>query len=411
MNEAYSEALKGAFSGEITNEEWKHVILPLLKQIKEAGGDIPTFAVDALKEGMEGNLNEGLTANFFWSLFRNSGDFGLQRTASETIEALNAKIERIVKEGHGETWYIDIAKLFGVDGVDLLSEDWKQDILSYAREAGLDDAFIEDLMKELGLSEDKKHEVEKHVEAAVNETLVEPVKQKSILESIGGFFKGLAFNPPSAEEPVVEIPKKEDLLTNWDSNFGWNTPASNEPISVPVQITIEPIMDSNELYQQIREKILNSDMPDTSVPLGQTFELWQNDDQETLQELRNAIDDVGIELAFEELRNFLNGDGWPRGKVGTPNITASVPTVQSTTGAFLNGSETVKTEAADPAQEAANVETGVRKGNSDLVGLIRDLIDVTRASNNRPISVTVSPSSVWGFHNVASGIAVDKVIG
>ncbi|HCI84496.1 MAG TPA: hypothetical protein DHV79_07945, partial [Lachnospiraceae bacterium] len=65
----------------------------------------------------------------------------------------------------------------------------------------------------------------------------------------------------------------------------------------------------------------------------------------------------------------------------------------------------------DPTQDAANVETGVRKGNSDLVGLMRDLIDVTRASNNRPINVTVSPSSGWGFHNVASGAAIAAIMG
>ena len=112
------------------------------------------------------------------------------------------------------------------------------------------------------------------------------------------------------------------------------------------------------------------------------------------------------------LTNYLHGDDWTLGRTNKPNMMASVPTyVPQTNGAFLNGSETVKTEAADPAQEASNVETGVRRGNSDLVGLIRDLIDVTRASNNRPISVTVSPSSGWGFHNAASGAAAAAVTG
>lgn len=234
---------------------------------------------------------------------------------------------------------------------------------------------------------------------------------------------GIAYKPPTEEEKKLienadfERAVKNDNPMSWMDIFGiaYQPPEDvinpGNPVEVQVEIAVDPILDSDELYQQIRDKILNSDMPDTSVPLGQTFELWQNDDQETLQELRNAIDDVGIELAFEELRNFLNGDGWPRGKVGTPNITASVPTVQSTTGAFLNGKETVKTEPADPAQDAANVETGVRRGNSDLVGLIRDLIDVTRASNNRPINVTVSPSSAWGFHTRASNAQAAAVTG
>lgn len=410
MNEAFRTVLEGAFNGKISNEEWRNIIVPLLKQIKEAGGEIPGFVLDAMKEGMEGNLNEGLGANYFWALFRNSGDFGLQRTASEAVQAINDRVEQLVKEGHGETWFIDLANLYGIDGIDLLSDDWKQDILSYAREAGLDDAFIEDLMKELGLTEDKKHKVEKHVEAAVKETFSEPIKNKSIFDSVTEFFSGLAYQAPTEDTPRVELPKNYNPM-GWLDFFGISYQPPETPVDIPVTINVEPIIDSDELYQQIREKILNSDMPDTSVPLEQTFDLWQNDEQEVLQELRNRIDKFGIDQAFDMLTNFLNGQDWTLGKA--PGMArASVPNyVPQTNGAFLNGTETVKTEPADPARDAANVEAGVRNGNKNLEGLMRDLIAATDRVSSRPINVSLFPSSGWGFHNAKSNDAYEKVTG
>lgn len=410
MNEAFRTVLEGAFNGEISNEEWRNIIVPLLKQIKEAGGEIPDFVLDAMKEGMEGNLNEGLGANYFWSLFRNSGDFGLQRTASEAVQAINDRVEQLVKEGHGETWFIDLSNLYGIDGIDLLSEDWKQDILSYAREAGLDDAFIDDLMKELGLTEDKKHKVEKHVEAAVKETFSEPMKNKSIFDSVTEFFSGLAYQAPTEDTPRVELPENYNPM-GWMDIFGIAYQPPETPVEIPVKITIEPIVDSDELYQQIRDKIINSDMPDTSVPLEQTFELWQNDEQEVLQELRNRIDQFGIDQAFDMLTNFLNGDDWTLGKM--PNMTrASVPEyIPQTNGAFLNGTETVKTESANPAQEATNVETGVARANKPLEDLVRELIRATNRVGDRPVTVSLFPSSGWGSTNRQSESRYEAVTG
>ena len=244
------------------------------------------------------------------------------------------------------------------------------------------------------------------------------------IENIAEFERGYANVLKGLDNTTAEYAKRvgENLKIDGENTYDEHyTPEysiespmnADNPVDVPVQITVDPVIDVDDLYQQIREKILNSDMSDTSVPLGQTFNLWENDEQEVLQELRNKIDQVGIEYAFDMLTNFLNGDGWTLGKTNTPSINGKLPVApsMSANGAFLNGSETVKTEAADPSQEASNVESGVRKGNKPLEDLLDRLIAATNRNADRPITISLFPSSTWGFHGKASDDAYEKVTG
>lgn len=238
--------------------------------------------------------------------------------------------------------------------------------------------------------------VEKFEEAYGNKLKETGEKIEKHVEEFKDTLSDLSYQAPTEETPRVELPEYYNPM-GWLDFFGISYQPPETPVDIPVTVNVEPIIDSDELYRQIREKILNSDMPDTSVPLEQTFDLWQNDEQEVLQELRNRIDKFGIDQAFDMLTNFLNGQDWTLGKV--PDVTrANVPNyTPQTNGSFLNGNETLKTEPADPARDVANVETGVRNGNKNLEGLIRDLIATTDRVANRPINVSMFPSSNWGF--------------
>lgn len=165
-----------------------------------------------------------------------------------------------------------------------------------------------------------------------------------------------------------------------------------------------------DIYPDEEESWIDLDHPEIDIT---EYKVNMND---LVDATKQAVDAANMELNRLSLQKYLDTlnelNVTPTANPTRPPVTAPIPTpAPPTTGPFLNGTETVKTEPADPTQDAANVETGVRKGNSDLVGLMRDLIDVTRASNSRPINVTVSPSSGWGFHNVASGAAVAAVTG
>ena len=50
MNEAFAKVLEGAFTGDVSSGTWRQAIVPFLHAIKEAGGEIPQFIVEAIKD-------------------------------------------------------------------------------------------------------------------------------------------------------------------------------------------------------------------------------------------------------------------------------------------------------------------------------------------------------------------------
>lgn len=216
---------------------------------------------------------------------------------------------------------------------------------------------------------------------------------------------------PAADEAEESIQNVVTSKEAFDEIMKKPLFGTQEPVNEQLKFDIEPVLDVNELYNDIIDKIYDSDLADKTVPLDLTFDLWYKNDLEGLQKLKELTDGGFNDESVQRLQNYVNGFDWSVGKNGSGYV-ANVPTyVPQTNGAFLNGSETVKTEAADPAQEASNVENGVRRGNKNLEDLLDRLITATNRAADRPITFSLFPSSGWGFHNVASGVAVDKVTG
>lgn len=410
MNEAFAKVLEGAFTGDVSNGTWRQAIVPFLRAIKEAGGEIPQFIVEAIKEGMQGGFYEGgnaLSPDYFWSLFRNSGEFGAQRTASEAVDMLNERIKQLVSEGHGETWYLDLIDLFNIDGIDLLSDEWKQSILSYAREAGLDDQFIEDLMKELGLTEDKRVKVQKHIEKAVEETIETPMKQGTWLDDVRDFFAGLSFQAPTVDEPRIEIQKPaNDNPMGWLDIFGLSyTPPTEDNVAVPVVVTPEfEVEISDETIDEVRRGIQEALMDDGRMDIYEMDALDSKFGMDLVNKIWAQLEEEGM-----------NPDG-TFGKIPAGMRIASTginygPNNVPVNYAPSGENNTIVTEPKDPQQEISNTASGVERGNRNLEGLMRDLLAAMNRVGDRPITVSLFPSSGWGNTNRQSEKKMEEVTG
>ena len=410
VNEAFAKVLEGAFTGDVSNGTWRQAIVPFLRAIKEAGGEIPQFIVEAIKEGMQGGFYEGgnaLSPDYFWSLFRNSGEFGAQRTASEAVDMLNERIKQLVSEGHGETWYLDLIDLFNIDGIDLLSDEWKQSILSYAREAGLDDQFIEDLMKELGLTEDKRVKVQKHIEKAVEETIETPMKQGTWLDDVRDFFAGLSFQAPTVDEPRIEIQKPaNDNPMGWMDIFGLSyTPPTEDNVAVPVVVTPEfEVEISDETIDEVRKGIQEALMDDGRMDIYEMDALDSKFGMDLVNKIWAQLEEEGM-----------NPDG-TFGKIPAGMRIASTginygPNNVPVNYAPSGENNTIVTEPKDPQQEISNTASGVERGNRNLEGLMRDLLAAMNRVGDRPITVSLFPSSGWGNTNRQSEKKMEEVTG
>ena len=211
---------------------------------------------------------------------------------------------------------------------------------------------------------------------------------------------GLRYAPP-------EVPNVQELLPD---------PIERQEVDIPVGVKVNAeVVNIDDVYSDIRQQILDSNLTNKTEALGQLVDLHNHGDLDVMQMLENSIKEFGIFKAFDYLRNYLEGEEWGVGGkngIGVPKITGvAAPAIPATTGPFLNGSETVKTEPADPSKDAANVAAGVRSGNIDLLATMRSVEDYLRRLNGKEWSVNVYPTSVWGFHGKASDDAYEKVTG
>ena len=399
---AYSDALSSAFSGELTPAEWRHIVLPILKSIKEAGGDIPVWMIDELKKGMEGNLYNGqnaLTDDFFWALFRNSGAFGAGKTAEEAAKTINERIKNIINGGEGEDWFIDTAKLFNVDGLDLLSDEWKQEILAHARGAGLDDQFINDLMNELGITEEKRipgieNKVKKRVEG-ITEEIKKEIEDADFARAV--------------KEETIDVTNIPGLvpLDMSELIIGAITggTAADKSLDVPIDIKLQLIdIDTSNIEDEVRRAIQESLLDDSKVDV---YEMDALDTKFGL-DLVNKI--------LEQMENEgMNPDG-TFGKLPSGMRIASTginygPNNAPVNYANLGGGNTVVTEPKDPQQEISNTASGVERGNRNLESLMRDLLAAMNRVGDRPITVSLFPSSGWGSTNRKSEAQYEAVTG
>lgn len=149
INEAYSEVMKTAFAGDISANDWYYVIVPMLEEIKKAGGEIPGWVTDKIKEGMRWSLtegSEGLNDSFFAELFGNKGI-----NAEGAVDSIYKQIDSLVKNNQGAEYLLNIMDMFNLSAKDILSDDFKQEIIRQAVKAGHDVDFINDLCKALGI--------------------------------------------------------------------------------------------------------------------------------------------------------------------------------------------------------------------------------------------------------------------
>ena len=81
-------------------------------------------------------------------------------------------------------------------------------------------------------------------------------------------------------------------------------------------------------------------------------------------------------------------------------------TSEYSNGLNENGS-VVKTESANPEQDANSIRTGTQT----LASTLGSILTLVEKLNNKEWVINVNPSSDWGFHNQRSNNARQRVTG
>lgn len=358
INQAYSDALKGAFGEGMTDRDWRRVVLPMLQTIQKAGGEIPVWAMEYLQNGMEGNLLEGtnsLSDSFFTVLFKNSGDFGIKHTAEEAVKIINDRVQQVIDEGHGQDYFLDTIKLFGLSGVDVLSDNWKKDIIRQAKDAGLSDDFVEQLASGLGIDGER-------FKTIIDELVAEEMDLSS--------YKYRVFDTEPLEITISEI-----------------------DASIPDQ---ELERTKEELRKDIQSAM---------------------QDGLNLQEYDWLIGNYG-DLFYEIFDELGYAQPWDWGEHGSSNMPTGHATGASTryTGMPLTnyanaGAGMSAIEPKSNEQEISNTAAGVQRGNGDLLTAINTLIGLTRQLNYKQWTLNFNPTSTAGNWVARAAEAFGKTTG
>jgi len=193
----------------------------------------------------------------------------------------------------------------------------------------------------------------------------------------------------------------------------------------------------NALERMAREtetSDIDLDMSGVTDPIEDSIDLFKEYEKEIEQlkqllnggvfdysEVQSIIDSIGLEN-FTVIRDkLMNENG-----VGTSGRT-KIPGVTPAGGdfAFAGASSGVRFASGSQNEQgipetdiSGDVQTGVENGSTQQVSLLSQLLNVmnavadyTRQTAAKEFSVTISPSSDWGFHNQRSGDSASYVTG
>lgn len=204
--------------------------------------------------------------------------------------------------------------------------------------------------------------------------------------------------PKVEEEPVKALSGSEieDIL---------RTPLFTKPVeeTIPVDATLE-IDISQSSIEQARKDIQDA--------LNNNGKM----DEFELEMLYTKYKPELIQNAWDQLLNEgMNPDG-TFGKIPAGMRVASTginygPNNVPVNYAPSGENNTIVTEPKDPQQEISNTASGVERGNRNLEGLMRDLLAAMNRVGDRPITVSLFPSSGWGSTNRQSEKKMEEVTG
>ena len=309
-----------------------------------------------------------------------------------------------------------VMETFGLSMWDLLNDEAKEAFFNNtATILGDEKQAAEAIMYAFGMEadvlepyiaryvKDVKEQVNKELHGADTENT-------SIVNPLGWLANilGLAYTPPD-QETINSITENVDKMVE--------EAVDQASTDVEMDIEIDPNIDAIKLYNEINKKILESGIEDQSIMLGQLVDLSNIGDIDAMKHLNQLIDTNGIIEAFDMLENYKNGFGWSLGKGVNPARLSARGMGMSdvgwvnNNGAFLNGSETVKTEPKDNQQEVSNVAAGVKSGNSELQQALTQLVNIVQAINRKEFSVNITPTAGWGLFNQRSNAEASMVTG
>lgn len=366
VNKAYSDMLQSAFATGMTPAEWRTIMDPILEKLKEAGGELPQWMVEAIQDGMQWNLTEGehgLSPEVI------AGIFGSGASAQEAVNQIKDRVEQVVKEGHGEDFYLNAIKTFGLSGLDVIGKYWKEEIIRQALIAGLDSQFISDLMNELGINPENFEipTVEKSEMAKAVEDTVEDALQNSKIEPNIEVKPNLAyeFDPNNANDLNREI----NALINKEGIFGKDRTGMSMLLS---SLDLERDVES---LRQIYDYIIQNEHG------AATWYDWYNDQHK-------APDTSGV------IRN-------PERHIGA--------TGESSVG--WGYTTNANNEAITEQDLAKAVESGTGKANTDQNAILNSIMQGVEALLRKNWTVNITPTSALGSVNRGAAAAIEKITG
>lgn len=415
-NLVFEQALS---SGNLSESYWKEVLIPLMKEAKEAGYEIPQSVTSAFASGVgsyDYMLDFGTSFDTIISELKDKTADEIARALNDTVEAeFSGKKEGLeyyltnllvshTNLGLSET-QVEARDLLGVKGWDYWADDVKLMAMDYLRQVVGDTkakAVAEKLGFDWSLLVPNAQEAEEAASAATTEiaetvseasdTSVPPVDTTAYESGLDGLVEDTKEAVSEAKEEIEKL----GVFLDWNNEF---------KISPDLELT-----NDGRLYLQMMINAVNSGKGLTEIQAASDQALEMFGVQafiEVLPYINQLMD------AWRELQTTSLGDNQASNFRVNGRLIASAGVSDVGYAPYNPQTQTPNSEPTKVQEDnlAADIESGAKAANGPQNELLTTLINLCTRIANKEWVININPNSSWGNHNARSQEAWERVNG